>query len=353
MKSTLGLLCGLLLSGLLVALMGESPVLVFKVLFLSSTATKYDLGLTLFYMTPLLLTGLAVALPYRAGIFNIGGEGQMLVGCMAAAVCGILLPQLPSPFSWIFAALVAAAAGAFWAWISAYLKVKRDAHEVVITIMLNFIAAALTSYFAVNVFPNPNSQNPETLKIGASYQFATWDPLTSYFDGSPINITFVVAILLCYTLHLFIEKSAIGFRIRASGMNSDAAKRSGISVDRAQIAAFCLGGACAGLVAMNEVLGSAGQYKLGFSPDYGFMGIAVALLARKRIWSCIPSALLFAVLHKGAMDLDIETESITRDFSKVIQGCVLLSVIAFDGQIMHGLRQYWTKMRQARKGSAA
>ncbi len=327
MKSLIGGTIGFLLSLGIAALMGESPWQVLQVLALSAFGSPYDFGLTLYYMTPLLLTGLAVAIPYRAGLFNIGGEGQMLVGCMATVLAGIAWPNLPAPWSYFVAIGAGLAAGGAWAGISAFLKIRRGSHEVVITIMLNFIAAALTSYLAISVFPNPNSQNPESLPVPENFLLRGFDRLSTHFQDAPVNGTWLVAICLTLFLHAVMEKSVWGFSVRATGLNPTAARRSGLATNHLQMMAFVAGGACAGLVGMNEILGGTGQFKVGFSPEFGFMGIAVALLARGRIWACLPSAFLLAVLHKGAMDLDIETEVITRDFSKVLQGLIILSVV--------------------------
>ncbi len=330
MKSILGCCAGLALALVVAFFMGESPIHVLQILAQSAFGSPYDFGVTMYYMTPLLLTGLAVAIPYRAGLFNIGGEGQMLMGCMATALVGVIWPELPAPASWLIAIAAGLLVGGAWAAISAYLKVRRGSHEVVITIMLNFIAAAITSYLAISVFPNPGSQNPETMRLPETFLLRSFDRIPSLFQDAPVNLTWVVAIFLTLFLHFVMERSVFGFSIRATGLNPLAARRSGLSTDRLQILAFAIGGACAGLVGMNEVLGNAGQFKVGFSPEYGFMGIAVALLARGRLWACLPSAFLLAILHKGAMDLDIETEFITRDFSKVLQGLIILSVVAFE-----------------------
>jgi simple sugar transport system permease protein len=195
--------------------------------------------------------------------------------------------------------------------------------------MLNFIAAALVSWAVTARLQNPNSQNPETNPVAAGYFFRDHDPIARWFGDAPVSLAFPFALLIALLVWIFLYRTAWGFELRACGQNDRTAAASGMNVARLRQGAMALAGGLAACVALGEVFGSSGRFKLGFSPDYGFIGIAVALLARNNPIGIIFSAFLFAALHKGAADLDIETENVTRDLSLVIQALVILAVAIF------------------------
>jgi simple sugar transport system permease protein len=180
------------------------------------------------------------------------------------------------------------------------------------------------------------SQNPESKSVGAQYLMANFDFVQKFFTDSPANLSLILAITLSILLYVFLYKTVWGYELRASGSNQHASELMGIPGKKWKMIAMTMAGALAGLVCVNEVFGSSGKFRLGFSPDYGFVGIAVALLARSHPLGVLFSAFLFGILQKGAADLDIETEMITRDFAKVIQAILILSVVAaisFDRKI--------------------
>ena len=286
--------------------------------------SSYDLGMTLFYATPLIFTGLSVSVAFRAGLFNIGAEGQLTVGALAAAMVGIYLPGLPSPLAPLLAGLAAFAAGAFWGGLPGWLRARRGAHEVISTIMLNFIAIGLTSWATLYALKNPDTQNPETLAVGAGYIIPTF----KFFDGAPVNLALVIALLVAFCMWIFSRKTVLGYEIQAVGQNEMAARAAGIDSAKIRILAMTLAGGLAGLVGVNEVLGAVGRFKIGFSPGYGFMGIAVALLGRTQPIGVIASSILFGALHKGSLELDLESEVVTRDLSLILQALIVLCVSA-------------------------
>lgn len=328
MKRVIGMCLGLAIALLLTAFAGENPWHIFMILVKSAFGSTYDLGLTLSYTTPLIFTGLSVAIAFHAGLFNVGAEGQLTIAAVTAAAVGVLLPQVPFPLAPVFALFVGVAAGALWGFIPGWLKAARGSHEVIVTIMMNFIAAGLASWFALEIIPNPNSQNPETAMVSANYMFKEYDLLVRWFPDTPANASLVIAIILAFLIWIFLWKTTWGFDLRAVGENPESARRAGIPAKRVQILAMILAGGLAGFVALSEVLGSAGQYRIGFSPDYGFIGIAVALLAGNNPVGIIFAAFLMGALHKGASDLDLETNTITRDFSRIIQALIILGVAA-------------------------
>lgn len=328
MKRIAGFLIGFIIALLLTAFAGENPWNIFMILMRSAFGSMYDLGLTLSYTTPLIFCGLSVAVGFHAGLFNIGAEGQLTVAAVTAAAIGILFPNISFPFAPLIAFGAALFAGGLWGWIAGWLRAYRGSHEVIITIMLNFIAAGLASWFTLKIIPNPHSQNPETAMVSANYLFKEYDLIARLFPDTPANASLGFAVVFAILLWIFLWKTTWGFELRAVGSNPEAAHRAGISEKKVQMLAMALAGALAGCVALSEVLGSAGQYRIGFSPDYGFIGIAVALLANNNPLGIIAAAFLMGAFHKGASDLDLETTTITRDFSRIIQALVILGVAA-------------------------
>ncbi len=341
LQPVLAVFLGLALGLLVTAIAGENPITVLRILGRSAFGSAYDFGMTLFYATPLLLTGLSVAMAFHCGLFNIGAEGQLTMGALAAAAVGIIFPRVPWPAAPVFAAFAAFFAGAAWGAIPGWLRARRGSHEVINTIMMNFVAAGLASYITLYWLKNPDSQNPETSAVGAGYII---DQL-KIFGDAPVSTALFMALGVAVVCWAFLWKSVPGYELRAVGESESAARAAGISASRQRIVAMALAGGLAGLVGVGEVLGNAHRFRLGFSPDYGFMGIAVALLGRGRPSGVAAAALLFGALHKGATDLDFETEHVTREISMVLQALVILSVSA------DGLWDWLKRARPAKAGT--
>ena len=303
---------------------GENPWHVLKILAKGAFGSRYEIGMTLFYSTPLIFTGLAVAVAFQAGLFNIGAEGQLTLGALAAAAVGAVWPGLSWPVAPLLAGAAAVLAGMLWGAIPGWLRARRGSHEVINTIMLNFIAAGLASYVALYVLRNPDSQNPETRPIGAGYLITQF----AMFGGAPVSAALPLALIAAVGVWVLMWRTVLGFEIRAVGQSETAARAAGIDPGKIRIIAMALAGGLAGLVGIGEVLGNAGKFKVGFSPEYGFMGIAVALLGRNQPAGVVAAALLFGALHKGTADLDLETEHVTREVSLILQALIILSVCA-------------------------
>ena len=324
LRSLLAVLAGLALGLLITRVAGESPWHVLMILLKSAFGSPYDIGMTLFYATPLIFTGLSVSVAFQAGLFNIGAEGQLTLGALAAAAVGALFPGVAWPLAPLLAGLAAFTAGAAWGAIPGWLRARRGSHEVINTIMLNFVAAGLASYVTLYLLKNPESQNPETRTIGAGYVISS----ISAFGDAHVSTALFLGLITAFVCWVFLWKTVRGFELRAVGQGEDAAQTAGIDAARVRILAMALAGGLAGLVGVGEVLGNAGRFRLGFSPEYGFTGIAVALLGRNRPLGVVASALLFGALHKGTADLDLETENVTRDLSLILQALIILSVSA-------------------------
>lgn len=354
MRSILGLVIGLLICAVLVSLVGENPAHVFSVMISSAFGSRFDFGMTLFISSSLVFTGLSVAIAFRAGLFNIGAEGQLTLAVAVAAVLPLLMKD-PGENSWlgpvgsILVLLLAVSTAAALGLLTGWLRAKRDAHEVIVTMMFNFIVAGLLAQIVVGGFANPETQNPETRVIADSFRWNSWDPISRNLDSYG-NVSVLLAILVAFTIWWVLSKTRWGYELRLVGASPSAADAAGVSISRLQIQAFAVAGGLAGLVAANEVMGAFGQVRLGFSPEYGFTGIAVALLARNHPLAILPSALLFGALQKGASDLDMETQFITRDFSRVLQAVVVLSVAALSAishpPLQSAMMRFSGKLRQ-------
>lgn len=299
---------------------GESPKQVFRILFSSSFGSIESFSYTVFYATPLILTGLAVSIPLQAGLFNIGAEGQLTLGAIFAIASSQLFVRMGFPPALIFVASFFSAflGGSIWGGIAGALRIYRSTHEVIGTIMLNFIAAALSNWVVLYAFKNPDTQSLETvwlppsLRISHLWLQSTW--------GAPL------ALLVLMTVTFAIYKTWWGYRVRVCGHNASAAKVAGIKVEPTIIGTMVLGGGIAGLVGFCEIYFHSYRLIDSFSPQYGFTGIAVALISRGNPIGILASSLLFGALHKGTLDLDIETEHMTRDLSSIIQALLLMAI---------------------------
>jgi len=318
-----------IVGGILILIVGDNPFEAYGLLLGSALSWPDGIGYTLFQATPLIFTGLAVLVGFRCGLFNIGAEGQLYIAAFATAWVGIKFANL-SP--WILIPFCCAAAilsGAFWAAIPGVLKAKFGSHEVINTIMLNFIAVALVSYFTQYHYKERGDPILQTAPIGAN---AYIPPLGKFIPGFPeripLNVAFLLALLCCFLVYLFLWRTKWGYEIRATGSNPFAAEYGGISIGRQIILAMAVSGALAGMVGINEVLGNRHRYYDGFSDNYGFTGIAVALLGRNHPVGVILAALLFAALQHGGIYVDGFSEHVTKDIVQVLQGVIILFVAA-------------------------
>lgn len=318
------------MGSVLLLLFGESPQVLFTALS-NSLFSSFGLGYTLFYATPLVFTGLAVAIPFQCGLFNIGGEGQLYLGAIAIVAVAAAFPALPAPVALPLGVAVAALAGAALGSLAGFLKAKRGSHEVIVTILLNFLAIAATNWLLLHPLASPDSQAPETLTIGSGFHLARLETVAKtfgldWFASTPVNLTLVGAVLTAAAAHVFLFRSVQGYELRAVGQSHSASRYAGIGVAAGTILAMTIGGAMAGLVGVNEVMGYKHGVLEGFSPGYGFTGIAVALLARNRPLRILPVAFLFGALTNGARELEFFSEKVTKELSLVLQALIIAMV---------------------------
>jgi simple sugar transport system permease protein len=272
--------------------------------------------------TPLLLSGLAVALALRAGLFNIGAEGQLLVGGLAAAWAGFAISGLPAFLHLPLALAAGMTAGALWGFIPGLLKSWRGAHEVIVTIMLNYVAIHLTHYLVTKVLIEPPATNPNNVpRTPEVLQTARlWAPDVPVFSSG-----FFLALLAAVGFAFLLRRTALGFEIRAAGLGPEAARTAGIPVGRTMVVAMMLSGALAGLAGAVEVLGNHHRFFDAFSPGYGFDSIAVALLGGLSSLGVTLSAVLFGGLSSGALQMEAFTDT-PRQITGIIQAVVILAV---------------------------
>ena len=325
----IAVLAAFLVGGLFVLAIGDDPIETYRLLIGSAFSWPDGIGYTLFLATPLIFTGLAIAVAFRAGLLNIGAEGQLYVAAFAAAWAGIIGANLPGAVLIPLCMVAAIAAGAVWAGIPGLLKARFGSHEVINTIMMNFIGIALVSYFTQYYYRIPGDPIMQTAPIGANAQIPR---LGRFIPGLPeripLNVSFVMALAACVLVYFFLWRTKWGFELRATGANPSAAEYGGISIRRQIVLAMLISGGLAGCVGINEVLGYRYRYYDGFSANYGFMGIAVALLGRNHPLGVVFASLLFAVLIRGGIPVDAFTEHVTQDIVQVLQALIILFVAA-------------------------
>lgn len=308
---------------------GDSPVSTYTLLIGSALTWPDGIGYTLFYATPLIFTGLAVAVAFRCGLLNIGAEGQLYAASFFTAWVGITCAGLSAWLLVPLCFLAAMLAGGFWGAVPGVLKARFGAHEVITTIMMNFIAIALASYFTQYHYKPQGDPILETVPIGEGAHIARLGKLIPGLpERIPLNLAFPLALLACLLVYLFLWRTRWGYEIRATGANPAAAQYGGIATGRQIVLAMSVSGALAGMVAVNEVLGYRYRYYDGFSAGYGFTGIAVALLGRNHPAGVILASLLFGALLRGGLFVDIFTEHVSKDLVLVLQGIIILFVAA-------------------------
>jgi simple sugar transport system permease protein len=329
----LAVLCACALAGVLIVLIGESPRQVLQVVWEGVLRTPDGVASILFNATALIFTGLSVAFAFRAGLFNIGAEGQLIIGAFTTTVVALALPGLPALLLVPLCIVAAAAGGAVWGAIPGILRARLGAHEVINTIMMNFIASGLTGYLTVHVLKEPGQMIPQTSPIPAAAHIPRLGELA--FPGNPIpavspaNTALLLAVAIAVIVGWLLRRTPFGFEVRALGLGAKAARTAGLPTRRTLIAAMALAGAIAGLGGVNEVLGFRYRFLDAFSSGVGFLGIAVALLGRARVTGVIAAALLFGALSAGALEIDLFTE-VPRELMLVVQAAILLLVVAGD-----------------------
>ena len=276
---------------------------------------------TLTYAAPLVFTGLSVALAFRGGLFNIGGQGQAVIGCITAAVAGFALP-LPVVIHVLVALLAGLVGGALWGFIPGILKARTGAHEVITTIMLNYTAGLFLTWLILqNGVQDPNRTDAISKTVDSSAQLA------SFGGALRVNLGIVLAVLVTAAIAWLLSRSAFGFEVRAVGANPAAAKTAGISVAKTYTLLMVVAGALAGLGGATQVLGTAHALTPAVAGNIGFDGLLVALLGRNRPWGTLLAAILFGALRAGGNRMQ-SFSGISLELVTVLQALIVIFIAA-------------------------
>ena len=337
----LAVVAAFLAGGLVVAAIGVDPWNALRELLQGSLGSGEGLGFTLYYATDFIFTGLAVALAFQGGLFNIGAEGQAYVGGLGAAlVClhgGSLTPWVLIPA----AVLAAAVFGGAWAAVPGVLQAKRGSHIVITTIMFNFLASTLMAYLLVNVLRPTGDMQAESAAFSSAATVPSMQSVLKAFGvaapTTPLNLSFVLALGCALAVWAFVWRTRTGYEIRTVGQNPQAAVYGGISPARITVLTMALSGALAGGVAVNEIMGVQNRLLLDFTSGYGFVGIAVALMGRGHPLGVVLASFLFGMLYQGGAELAFDEPKITRDMIVVVQGLVVFFAGALEGLFRRGL----------------
>ncbi|WP_223702672.1 ABC transporter permease [Sutcliffiella deserti] len=294
--SLLAVVFGLLAGAILMAITGNNPIEGYQYLFEGGLKNTSRIGNTLATATPLIFTGLSVAFAFRTGLFNIGAAGQMLFGGFLAVAVGLTF-DLPKPLLLSIMIFAGFLGGALWAFIPGLLKAKFNVHEVVSTIMMNWIAY-WTVYYAVPAYFKGEFLETESRKLSDSGSLRV-SFLTEAFDGSYINLGLFLAVIAVIIFSFIINKTTLGYELKAVGFNRDAAEYAGIAVNRSIITSMLISGGLAGLGGVAYYAGNATSIQIGILPTQGFDGIAVALLGANTGIGVLLAAVFFGLLYSG------------------------------------------------------
>ncbi|MDM8167403.1 ABC transporter permease [Roseovarius sp.] len=341
------------ISALVILFIGEDPVAAVKLMVTGALGSTYGWGYTLYYATNFLFTGLAFAVASHAGLFNIGSEGQAMIGGLGVALVCLAIPWPHWALALPAAIVGAAAFGALWALIPAWLQAKRGSHIVITTIMFNFIAAAVLNYMLVNILRPAGSMDPATAKFPEGAHLPTLHDLLAPFGiafskSAPANISLVVAVAACLLVWLLIWRTRLGFEIRALGHSQSASRYAGIPPVKIVVIAMLISGALSGCMAINNVMGEAERLILNATEGAGFIGIAVALMGRNHPLGVFLAAILFGFLYQGGAELALWT-TIPRELIIVIQALVILFTGALDNMVRMPLERIFMATRKRRR----
>ncbi|GAM14989.1 ABC transporter permease [Mesobacillus selenatarsenatis] len=303
--SLISIILGLVAGGILMLFIGSNPIEGYSYLLQGALKNLERIGNTLATATPLIFTGLSVAFAFRTGLFNIGASGQMLVGGLAATAVALTF-DLSRPILLLVMVLAGLVAGALWAFIPGLLKAKFNVHEVVSTIMMNWIAY-WTIYYIVPGYFKGEFLETESKKLAESDTLRT-PFLTEMFDGSYINLGLFLAVIAVIIIAFIIEKTTLGFELKAVGFNRFAAEYAGMKVNRNIILSMLISGALAGVGGVALYTGNASSIQIGILPAQGYDGIAVALLGANHPVGVFFAAVLFGILYSGTGFMNAMTE---------------------------------------------
>jgi simple sugar transport system permease protein len=319
----------LLVAGGVTLLVGFDPLQVLTLLAKGAFGSQAGISYTLYYATTFVFTGLAVAIAFHGGLFNIGGEGQAIMGGLGAGVAALAFSaHLPAWAMLPLLVLAAAAFGGVWGAVPGALQAWRGSHTVITTIMFNFIASALLSYLLVNTLKEPGNMTPESrafdpsAKMPGMHEALAWIGIE--WPRTPLNLTVLLAAAAAWMTWLVLWKSRGGYALRAVGFAPEASLYAGIQPTKLMVASMAAAGAMGGLVGVNEIAGVHGRLLPDFVAGAGFAGIAVSLIGRNHPGGIVLAALLFGALYQGGSELAFEISGFSRDMVFMLQGLIVL-----------------------------
>lgn len=352
----ISLLMAAIVSAFVLVAIGQDPIEAFNVMVDGALGSAYGWGYTLYYTTSFIFTGLAVTVAFHAGLFNIGGEGQAQLGGLGVALVCLALPWPHWTLALLAASLGAAAFGAAWAAIPAYLQAKRGSHIVITTIMFNYIGAALIVYMLVDVLRPAGQMDPATANFPEGARLPTLNNIPGlsliFTKGVPANVTLFIALAAAVAIWALLWRTRLGYEIRAFGKSEAAAKYAGINPFRIIMISMLISGGLAGLMSINNVMGEAERLLQNSSEGAGFIGIAVALMGRNHPLGVVLSAVLFGFLYQGGAELGLWT-SIPIELRIVVQGLVILFTGALDQMVRMMLVWAFSFGKTGQKAGAA
>jgi len=324
----LAVFTAIVIGGVVIAAVGGNPFAAYLGLFQGSFGSVKALSETAVWATPYIFAGLAVALAFKGGLFNIGAEGQLALGAVASAWVGYALPgilgvTIPMYIHLPLAIMAGMLFGLLWGAIPGALKAYTGAHEVINTIMMNYIALNMVSFLLNGPMKDKDPQNV----IARTPLIAEGARIPVIFEGLRVHWGFVLALVVAFLVWWLLWKTTLGFEIRTVGLNPDAAKYAGINYKRIMTLTMALSGMLAGLAGTIEVTALNYRHELGFSTGYGFDAIAIALLGKTHPFGVVLAAILFAAMRNGATQMQFMTQ-IPVDIISVIQALILLFVAA-------------------------
>ncbi|MBS3812922.1 ABC transporter permease [Candidatus Bipolaricaulota bacterium] len=318
--SLFAIVFALIIGAILIYLSGHDALEAYYYLFFGAFGNIYNLAQTLLKSIPLIFTGLAVAIGFQSGLFNIGIEGQLYWGAFTTAVVVVSLPGLSGYLLIPIALFAGALAGGIWGAFPGYLKAKTGAHEVITTIMLNYVGILATTFLLKNFFKAPG---PVDQTKGIPMQAR----IPELFPNTRLTWSLFIGIAVIILVKYLFSNTSLGYDLQAVGANTSAAEYGGISVSRVTVLTMTISGAVAALAGSTIVLGVLHRFITNFSPGYGFTGIAVAVLGRNKPEGVLAAALLFGALDAGKVSMQLFT-NIPGDLITVVQGLVILLVAA-------------------------
>jgi len=354
----INLVVAFVISGLVVVFAGENPFKAAYLMVSGAFGSGEGIGYTLFYATNFIFAGLAVAVAFHAGLFNIGVEGQAYIGGIGVATAALAF-DTTLPWYLVFPLAIAGSAimGALWALIPAWLQAYRGSHIVITTIMFNYISYSLMLWMLIHVYKPMGSMAAQSRTFGEGGQLPKLDWLLGIFGlsngNSPFNLSFLLALLAAFLVWMLIWRSRLGYEIRTLGNSSGAARYAGISEKKIIIVTMLISGGLAGLLAINSIMGDQFRIQQEFVSGAGFVGIAVALMGRSHPVGIILASVLFGMLYQGGAEIAFDMPNISRDMIVIIQGLVILFAGALENMFRPAITSAFIRMSNRGADSAA